>query len=87
MKRSEMIKHIVIAHSTLDFRGESYDYNELAEHLLSHMEKVGMLPPFNPQIEESKLGYGAAYLDDESVRNNYCKHFCQWSTDEEKWDI
>jgi hypothetical protein len=42
------------------------------------VKDLGMLPPFNEDIEESPMGYGAAWLSDEEVRERYCRHFCKW---------
>lgn len=56
--------------------------NQLVEYIRQYEDKCGMLPPFNPEIEESKVGYGAAYLDDESVRKTYCNHFCKWESED-----
>lgn len=45
MKRSEMVKIIATAHSRFDCCGHPYDYDDLAEYLLSSIEGAGMLPP------------------------------------------
>jgi len=78
-KRSEMVKLMVEA-------GDSefvLTLEQIADRMLTSCEEVGMLPPFDRNIEESKVGYGAAYLSDEEVRLRYIKHFCRWKPEDE----
>lgn len=85
MKRAEMIK--IIKTTLEDINLENY-FDEkgsewCANLLLMEIEENGMLPPFNESTEESKVGYGAAYLSDEEVRLSYIRHFCKWEPEGE----
>lgn len=75
MKRSEILLSIV---DVLNNSPKSVVNSYVADCILTRLEDLGMLPPFNSTIEESKVGYGAAYLDDETVRERYCNRFCKW---------
>lgn len=78
MKRSDMIK-LMVEDSDSDF---VLTLEQIADRMLASCEKMGMLPPFDESIEESKVGYGAAYLSDEEVRLRYIRHFCKWEPED-----
>lgn len=84
MKRSQMIENIA---NILKLSGNHYcdDGRDMqdADKILKRLENLGMLPPFDENIEESKVGYGAAYLSDEEVRLRYIRHFCKWELEDE----
>lgn len=61
MKRSEMVKIIATAHSRFDCCGHPYDYDDLAEYLLSSIEGAGMLPPKSLQSVCIKKGLVRGY--------------------------
>lgn len=81
MKRSEMIKRINSA--LVDLHLVKNDAIGDCEYILMKMEELGMLPPIDEDIEESPVGYGAAYLSDTEVRVRYIKHFCTWEPEDE----
>jgi hypothetical protein len=56
MKRSDMVRKMAAAHSSLDFQGKSYDYDELARHMLSVIEEAGMQPP-NTTLDKLVPGF------------------------------
>jgi hypothetical protein len=80
MKRSEM--QALLQEKLLELYMLDFSTEERARFLLEAIEKVGMLPPFNESTEESKVGYGAAYLSDEEVRLRYIRHFCKWEPED-----
>lgn len=79
-KRSEM--ETLLCEKLLELYMVDYSTEERARFLLKAVEEAGMLPPFDKDIEESKTGYGAAYLSDEEVRLRYIKHFCRWKSED-----
>jgi hypothetical protein len=85
MKRNEMVE--IINKKLIDSTDGYVECNlksfkQVADILLDEMEYRGMLPPFDENIEESKVGYGAAYLSDEEVRLRYIRHFCKWKPED-----
>ena len=82
MKRSEMIDIMHENISSVLLTSKEFD-KEDCDRLLQKMEELGMLPPIDEDIEESPVGYGAAYLSDTEVRVRYIKHFCTWEPEDE----
>ena len=82
MKRSEMIDIMHENISSVLLTSKEFD-KEDCDRLLQKMEELGMLPPIDEDIEESSVGYGAAYLSDTEVRVRYIKHFCTWEPEDE----
>lgn len=90
MKRSEMIKQIKACFRATDHMVKYQNgeislgrcAEDLSKNIIDHIESIGMLPPFNKNIKESKVGYGAAYLSDEEVRLRYIRHFCKWEPED-----
>lgn len=78
MKRSEMVE-LMVEDSDSEF---VLTLEQIADRMLASCEEAGMLPPFDENIEESKVGYGAAYLSNEEVRLRYIRHFCKWEPED-----
>ena len=81
MTKEEAIKRVckMIKDRQKSDKGPFFAIEDIAEAFVEFAVKdLKMLPPFNEDIEESPVGYGAAYLSDEEVRKRYCRHFCKW---------
>lgn len=61
MKRSEMVRIMAIAHSRFDCCGHPYDYDDLADYVLSSIEEAGMLPPKSLDTITLKKGLVRGY--------------------------